>query len=373
MTMMEILARGGTRGVGGAACALLIAASGTGSSQAAPSERHGSDGRQGTVWVVNRDKGSLTIFCALDGTPVAGPLPVGRGAHDVCLSERTGKAFVTAEADNVVTAVDLDTLATESIPVAAGPHHCEPSRDGRTLYVTFASHTVGGTAAPIYATIDMTDHSAPVQYVTTSLDPTARAHGPTPSRDGQAVFVAHDVGNQVTRIDTDTGNVTFLASIPRAEESLLSRSGRVLWVSGRGDDRIRRIDLDTNDSRTVTVGHEPESLMLTPSERTLVTSLRGTPAALSFVDTADLDRPAALVPIAGAGTFGDLAVISRDGRFVYATFDAGTSGTGGVAVVDVGRRTVVDTWLYPDTGRPHGIWYSSKTRCPGCRGSRHRH
>ena len=52
--------------------------------------------------------------------------------------------------------------------------------------------------------------------------------------------------------------------------------------------------------------------------------------------------------------------MTHDGRFVYATFDAGTSGTGGVAVVDVHTRTVVDTWSFPATGRPHGIWYSTK-------------
>jgi DNA-binding beta-propeller fold protein YncE len=372
MKMTDLMTSGSTRGVAGALLG-LVAASVAGISQAAPAEQHGSESRKGTVWVVNRDKGTLTVFCATDGARVAGPLFVGRGAHDVCLSERAGKAYVTAETDNVVTAVDLETLATESIPVAPGPHHCEPSRDGRTLYVTLASHTVGGTATPTYATIDTKDHSGPVQYVTTSLDPAARAHGPNPSPDGRTVYVAHDVGNQVTRVDTDTGAVTFLASIPRAEESILSRFGRLLWVSARGDDTVRRIDLETNQMTPIPVGHEPESLMLTPSERTLVTSLRGTPAALSFVDTVDLARPAELVPIAGAGTFGDLAVISRDGRFVYATFDAGSAGTGGVAVVDVHTRRVVDTWLYPETGRPHGIWYSNRTRCPSCGSGEHRH
>jgi hypothetical protein len=53
-------------------------------------------------------------------------------------------------------------------------------------------------------------------------------------------------------------------------------------------------------------------------------------------------------------------VITSDGRHVYATFDAGASGTGGVVVVDVRRREVVATWPYPDTGRPHGVWYSRK-------------
>jgi hypothetical protein len=99
--------------------------------------------------------------------------------------------------------------------------------------------------------------------------------------------------------------------------------------------------------------------MLTPSERTLVVSLRASPATLAFVDTRKLTL-AGTVPIGGAGTFGDLAVMTRDGRHVFATFDAGSSGTGGVAVVDVRTREVVSTWAYPGTGRPHGIWYSRR-------------
>ena len=137
--------------------------------------------RKGTVWVVNRDKGTLAIFDATDGT-VLETLVVGAGAHDVCISERAGKAYVTAETINMVTAVDIETLATESIPVSPLPHHCEPSHDGRILYVTLASHsmTVG---APQYAAIDTTDHS--VSYVTTSSNPAARAHAPYPSLDGE--------------------------------------------------------------------------------------------------------------------------------------------------------------------------------------------
>ena len=104
--------------------------------------------------------------------------------------------------------------------------------------------------------------------------------------------------------------------------------------------------------------------MLTPSERTLVVSLRGSPATVAFVDTRRLTLMGTL-QIASAGTFGDLAVITGDGRYVYATFDAGTGGTGGVAVIDVRRRKVIDTWAYPGTGRPHGIWDSTrKLRLP---------
>jgi DNA-binding beta-propeller fold protein YncE len=179
--------------------------------------------------------------------------------------------------------------------------------------------------------------------------------------------VAHDTGDEVTGIDADTGDITFsIKPILRAEEVIPTRFGRKLWVSSRGDGTVKRIDLTSNTiTGSVAVGVQPESVMLTPSERTLVVSMRGSPASLAFVDTVHLTL-IGTVQIAGAGTFGDLAVMTAGGRYVYATFDAGTGGTGGVAVVDVHRRKVVASWAYPGTGRPHGIWYSRKTpRAPG--------
>ena len=93
--------------------------------------------------------------------------------------------------------------------------------------------------------------------------------------------------------------------------------------------------------------------MLTPFERTLVVSLRGSPATLAFVDTFHRIL-IGTVQIAGEGSFGDLAVMTSDGRYVYATFDRGINGTGGVAVVNVRTRMVVDTWDYPVPDVPTG-------------------
>jgi DNA-binding beta-propeller fold protein YncE len=322
-----------------------------------------SDLPKGSVWVVNRDRGELAIFDAETGAVLA-TLPVGAGAHDICISERARKAYITAETINTVTTVDTRTLAMDSIPVGPLPHHCEPSPDGRTMYVSLASHT-STVGVPEYAAIDTRDNS--VTFTPTSANPLARAHGLHPSIDGERVYVSHDMGNELSAIDVDTDTVDFsISPILRAEEAIASRFGRRLWVSSRGDGTVKRIDLRTNTiTGSVSVGIptvppelvQPESVMLTPSERTLVVSLRASPAVLAFVDTRKL-KLADTVPIGGAGTFGDLAVMTRDGRYVFATFDADRSGTGGVAVVDVRRREVVSTWAYPGTGRPHGIWYS---------------
>jgi YVTN family beta-propeller protein len=343
-----------------AATALCILDEGAGSTAAAEGHKHSGDCedvRRGSVWVVNRDLGELAIFDASTGAVMA-TLPVGAGAHDICISERAGKAYITAETINTVTTVDTNTLATDSVPVGPLPHHCEPSRDGRTVYVSLASHT-STLGAPQYAAIDTDDDS--VSFTTTSANPAARAHAPHPSRDGRHVYVPHDLGDELSGIDAETGTIDFsVTPILRAEEAIATRSGRKLWVSSRGDGTVKRIDLTTNAiTGSVPVGVQPESVMLTPSERTLVVSLRGTPATLAFVDTAKLTLIGTL-QIAGTGTFGDLAVMTRNGHHVFATFDAGTGGTGGVAVVDVRTREVVSTWAYPGTGRPHGIWYSRK-------------
>jgi hypothetical protein len=61
----------------------------------------------------------------------------------------------------------------------------------------------------------------------------------------------------------------------------------------------------------------------------------------------------------GARQLSQLAVHRVDGRYVYATFDAGVTGTGGVAVVDSQTGQKLASWSYPGAGRPHGIAYST--------------
>lgn len=319
-------------------------------------------GAKGSVWVVNRDLGELAIFDADTGTLIATRL-VGAGAHDICISERAGKAYITAEAINTVTTVDTETLAVGSIPVGPLPHHCEPSHDGRSIFVTLASHPPAGGPAPgtpAYATIDTDDNS--VTYTATSANAAARAHAVFPTPDGERVFVAHDTGDEVTGVDVEPPNVFLSVSpIVRAEEVVATRFGDQLWVSSRtSDGTVKRIDIATQTiTGSVQVGASPESVMLTPNERTLVVSLRGSPAMLAFVDTVNL-APIGTVQIGPAGSFGDLAVMSGNGHYVFATFDRQAAGTGGVAIVDVRTRTIVRDWAYPGTGRPHGLWHSRK-------------
>ena len=314
-------------------------------------------GHAGSVWVVNRDRGEVAIFDASSGMPSAA-VATGAGAHEVAISNRERKAFVANETDategtegtiSVLSTRTLEQLA--KLSVEPRPHHLETSRDGTTIVVGLVgSHQV--------AAVDARTAEVARLYES-SENAAARAHGPYLA--GETIYVAHETGDEVTGIDAETGAIVFsVGGISQPSEVLPNRSERLLYVSARGEDEVKVIDLKTRAIVGETfVGDQPETLLLSRDRKTLIVSLRGTPAQLAFVDTASLALTET-VPLAGEGSFGDLAAMSGNGRFVYATFDRGAAGVGGVAVVDVKRREVVDTWAYPGAGRPHGIAYATR-------------
>ncbi len=321
-------------------------------------EGNGSHGRRGTVWVVNRELGEVAIFDARSGS-VLDKVPTGLGAHEVAISDNVGKAYITNETDNSVSIVSTRTLEGHNIPLDPGPHHAEPSRDGRTILVGLVG-SVGSVGTPQVAAID--GHTDEVVRYTSSSNLAARSHGPALRDD--TIYVAHETGNEVTGVDVETGEIVLSVGdishqpISQPTEVLPDRHERVLYVSARGEGKVRVIDLETEEFvGEVAVGVQPETLLLTRDQHTLIVSMRGSPARLAFVDTKNL-KLIATIPLAGARSFGDLAAMSDDGRLVYATFDHGALGTGGVAVVDVRQRAVIDTWEYPGVGRVHGVAFS---------------
>lgn len=307
---------------------------------------------KGSVWVVNRDAGEVTVFDAASGDPVT-TVPTGPGAHEVTISRRTRQAYVTNEGENTISILSTQTLASRKISLGPQPHHAEVSRGGRNVVVGLVGTNKVGL---IDTATDAT------QQFTSSANAAARAHSGYLSRG--TIFVPHETGNEVTAIDRATGTIEFsVSNIVQPSEVLPDRTKNVLYVSARGEGKVKAIDLDSHAIvGEVAVGTQPECMLLTRDRRTLIVTLRGTPATLAFVDTESLTL-SDTVSLGGSGTFGDLAAMSKDGRFVYATFDRGVAGVGGVAVVDIHNRSVVDTWPYPGVGRTHGIaWTATRLR-----------
>jgi hypothetical protein len=342
----------------------LLAASPSEPSSGRQADRGHGHWRDDTIWVTNRDKGTVAVFDAFTGDlKTAEPILVGAGAHDVVVSERARKAYVTAEGLDEIAVVSASALTwLENVPTGDSPHHVSIDRSGRTV-------SVGLVATNEIALIDTATDKEVARYFTTA-SATAKAHAPAFSHDGRFIFVPHEAGNLLTILQRATGTVVLDDFNPGLgpSEVLQSRSGRYLWVSLRNEGKVKRFDLlgiEAPLEVLIGVGTSPEALLLTRDERTLIVSLRAQLARLAFVDVKT--RSVSLLVIGGddalgipaAGTFGDLAVLSPCGRYVYATFDSGTGGTGGVAVVDVHRQQKVATWAYPTTGRPHGIDYST--------------
>jgi YVTN family beta-propeller protein len=303
-----------------------------------------------TLWVANRDANTITIVSAASGVTLR-TLAIGTGPHDIVIAGQTGKAYVMSELDDrvvVMSASTLQVLKTISLP---RPHHGELTDDGRSVVVgLFNSNQI--------AVIDTATDA--VRIHPSSSNANIRAHAPRSSRDSRFIFVPHEVGEDVTALDAASGAIVgSVRAGSQPSEVLPSPDGRRLFVSMRGEGTVKAFDLATSQLiATVAVGPQPESLVLTPDQRTLVVSLRGSPARLALVNV-DTMTLIGTVPLAGAGTFGSLAVASADGRYVYATFDAGVTGTGGVVAFDTRTGQRVATWWYPGTGRPHGIAYST--------------
>jgi YVTN family beta-propeller protein len=309
-----------------------------------------------SIWVTNRDQGTLAVFDASTGEALAPtPIFVGLGAHDLVVSRRTHRAFVVNETENTVSVLSAATLKlVATIPLGPRPHHVDLSPDGKTVWVgLFGANRIAAIDA---RTLDVREY-------TTSEEAGPLAHAPKPSPDGRYVFVPHEIGNLITKLSIRTGTIRRSispgdTSSGQPSEVLTTRDGRILFASMRNEGKVKTIDGNRfTVTGEVSVGTQPESLVLTPDERTLVVSLRGTPAQLAFVNVEER-RLVHTVRIGEEGTFGDLAVRSPDGRYVYATFDAGITGQGGIARVDVKRRTVT-RWWFPGVGRPHGIDYAT--------------
>ena len=318
-------------------------------------EPPGDDGKN-TVWVTNRDAlvNNVTVFDAVSGD-IRRIFDARRGAHDIVISRSAEKAYVMNEQDHSVSVYATDTFVPlANFALGPLPHHAEISRDGRTVYVgLFGTNRI--------ATID-TDTEAVREYVS-SPNSAARAHAPHPSEDGRFIFVPHEQGtSELTTLDAETGDIVMNVIPGSGPSEVLPARGGKVYVSIRNEDKVRVIDRVTGALEwDLFVGDQPEVLMLAPDERTLVVTLRASPAQVVFVDTVahQVIKAVPLVEGDGTGTNGDLGVMSHDRRFVYATFDRGMNGFGGVAVIDVKTMERVATWDYPVSGRPHGIAYST--------------
>ena len=90
------------------------------------------------------------------------------------------------------------------------------------------------------------DTNRSVTY-TSSTNGAATAHGPF-LRD-RIIYVADEIGDEVTGVDTETGEIRFsVTGIAQPTEVLPDRHEKVLYVAARGEGTIKVIDLASTHS-----------------------------------------------------------------------------------------------------------------------------
>ena len=245
-------------------------------------------GTSGTVYVTERQLGSVTAFDAASGTPLwtrpTGLVPIG-----VTRPRGTGKVYTSDEGSNRMSVFDAGTgIPLGTIPMGPGPHHLQASRDGSRIYVgEFLGNTVG--------VVDTATDSAIAHYSASPLA-NARTHAVWLTRDDEDLYTANtrvdrSEGGDVGHIDARTGEL--LCNTPVGidpSEVIATPDGATGLRVGPGREQGAELDLTGRcpqlTGREAIVGTQPDTLQLTPDGGTLVVTLRGTPAQISLLDTA---------------------------------------------------------------------------------------
>ncbi|HLT01289.1 MAG TPA: hypothetical protein VK001_03885 [Geminicoccaceae bacterium] len=146
------------------------------------------------VFVPNRASGDVAVIDSRTDRLVT-RIPVGNVPHQVAVSDVTGKLVASNTADDTISIVDLDTLATTTLDLDHEPEHMELAPDGVLL-------AIGNIAAGTVSLVSLED-DAEVARVDGLFDP----HNLTFSPDGSLLYVANLGANHVSVIDVAQAEV----------------------------------------------------------------------------------------------------------------------------------------------------------------------
>ena len=310
----------------------------------------------GTVFVTERQLGSVTAFDAGTGAPLwtgkTGASPTG-----VTVPHGTGRVYTSDDGSNQMTVFDAETgAALRSITMGPMPHHLMASRNGNRIYVGEFGHNEVGV-------VDTTTDVRIAGFVASPLA-NARTHAVWITRDGKELYATNtrvnraEVGD-VAKLNAVTGELlcnTEVGTDP--SEVLVTPDSRTAYVTVRRENKVKELDL-TGDcpaltGREAVVGTQPDTLQLTNDGRTLVVTLRGTPAQISLLDTETF--LATIVTIPGHTTTGH-HWLSANGKYSFVAVE----GPAGVVIVDNETGATLADYPYPTPpggSRAHGVFYS---------------
>lgn len=311
-------------------------------------------GAGGTLFVTERQNGTVTAFDARTGVPLwtgaTGASPIG-----VTQPHGTGRVYTSDEGSNQMTVLDADTgEPLRSIAMGPLPHHLMASPNGKFVYVAEFGHN----------RIGVVDTTMDVRVDGLIANPlvNARTHAVWVTRDGKDLYATNSRVNRaevgdVAHLDLATGDLCNTEVGADPSEVLVRPDGRVAYVSVRRENKVKELDLSTTcpalTGREAVVGTQPDTLQLTNDGKTLIVTLRGTPAQISFLDVESFT--VTVINIPGHTTTGH-HWLSADGNYSFVAVES----PAGVAVVDNRTGTTLDDYPYPNPpggSRAHGVFY----------------
>ncbi len=312
----------------------------------------------GTVFVTERQLGSVTAFDAASGT-VRWTSQVGAAPIGVTQPHGTAKVYSSNEGASQMSVLDRLTGAPlGTIAMGPLPHHLMASRNGRFIYVGEFGHNEIGV-------VDTSSDTRVAGFVANPL-PEARTHAVWITRNGRDLYATNSRADRtqagdVARLDAQTGALlcnTMVGADP--SEVLVTPDGRTGYVSVRRENKIKELalggDCPVLTGREAVIGTMPDTLQLTNDGQTLVVTLRGTPAQISLMDTETFTVQ--LVGIPGHSTTGH-HWLSANGKYTFVAVES----PGGLAVVNNRTGTVIAEYPYPNPpggARPHGVFYTPR-------------
>jgi YVTN family beta-propeller protein len=171
------------------------------------------------------------------------------------------------------------------------------------------------------------------------------------SADGQTLYVANNLANSVSLIDTATGTVKTTTAVGKNPYTVaLSKDGKTAYLTNWGESTVSLIDASSGAAKgQIAVGTHPNAVAVNPVSGDLYVA-NGDGDTVSIVDpgTNTVRQTVNLAPYAGApvGASPNALAVSPDGK----TLDVANAGDNDVAVVDLGDgsvRGLIPTGWYP--------------------------
>lgn len=261
----------------------------------------GVSARDGVVYAVTRDGGSLDGFDEETGARVLGPVQLAGEARDVTVVD--GVVWVTTGPEGALSRVDPAAAEPAPTTVAAGS-------DPGPLIGALGSIWVVDTAGAKLLRFpqELTGDTEPETFDLEASEPVAIAFGQ------DSLWVA-DAGGKVVRVDPTDPSEQKAYDVGGRPGSVLVVGGAV-WVTDEADGAVVQLDPESGETFSIPVGGEPRDLAADP-ERLWVANGDGYATAIILATGAT-----ELVDLSGAGGSPQSVAV---GQQVWVTTGAGNT------------------------------------------------